>query len=416
MEFDVWDLLPNEQVWEILSYITSLSDIINCLNVCRRFRYLIQAYSTKITGKGLSCPLIKLNSFRNLTTIDSNIFIDNSIFIPPKLIFARFLFPEHKLGSFDSFLNASIKILTEIQLFNGDFKIFTQCDNVGVCILIQKGKIALLGFNRPKINPIKLYRTKMQNFIKTIFEKDERLMFFCHDFGIYKFIHELLPEKRISGVRTEDLPQKLIKTSVLRFISDNDFGLIEPQQSPYTEINILRQMTTLYADQSPFPKWNNPLSDYLKELAASGLINANMLADLIYIYFVYHELFNGSIVNADDNIKITFNEMIESYNKNQIFQKNFENIWKRTNIDINTFHGSAICIFADLSTCKYLDGIDIIHDYEIPSKDLSIEDFKMIEDIVNHAASKYKYLRKRIVNNPTLQYYRSDGSTRNIKT
>lgn len=268
--------LPVELLFNILSYITDIRDIISCLKVCRLVRESIKLSSIYIdTQDKVQIPIENLINFHKLRYIGESILIFTKLYDTlqtiPNLRRANFY-----LGRFDNFTTYSTKCYEFISHMKipisivVDIKILSHIDNELILSVVQRNNIMFIN---------------QRNYVGSIEYMDKLKSL---GLEVYRPVFRV---KNPHGYYTQYLITKTIKT----FLNNLNFG------------------------QSSFD--SREISEIIKPLLLSGVISLNALRALFKIYAMYNKL----DINQDELIRasLLMCPTLENFNEYTIPETEF---------------------------------------------------------------------------------------------
>ena len=256
--YDHWADLPSEIACEIITRITDLRSLLNYMQISRTF-YRLAHSCTRIIDSPvrIEVPLSYFAGFQNLQTIGDNISVTLNTEDLPLLSTLPLLTTANLRYSHTSGISGYPPLeLGVILSFADGLKIAQKIHNLNLRLAIDQQTVIfylIIQGNRFTIEPDPL-------------RVEEVRQLFHLSYPQFEFVP-------IPGMMS------LLSRGVRNFLSQQDFGLIDPSQPP--------------------SETNPPLVTLLREIAQSGLVHNLLITYAFLIYETYHQLGATGIPFAD---------------------------------------------------------------------------------------------------------------------
>lgn len=314
---DLWNLFPNEIVYQIFSYFGNITDVISLMKTCQRFRSIIKV-STKNLKSDKLCTvnILNFNGFHQLIKSNERCLLQIKKKTLPVLSTLNLHSANFYLGEFvalSDFEEIALGTLSALNLIE-KCKIIARYNGRFIAIILEKGKLMFVGFFekehlcfRNLLNELSVLYPDI-----TIYSSNDVLT------GMILYHH-----KNISMIVIDE-KAVLLGKMMKRFLQDGDFGLINPKQLP--------------------SKNNHRLSVYTSMLADIGLAYNSLLSMILCIYVKYHNLSYQGKIYPDLVLKeyfkisdeLTYPQLYRDINKVSLLERDAPvSLLNKFNLNIN---------------------------------------------------------------------------------
>ena len=340
---DPWDNIPIDAACEIISHLTNVADILNYMGTSTVFRELAGRCVVQLeSSQYIEIPVAWLNNFPNLRRTGDQIRIVVNL---EDISMNMVSLPQLREGNF---------------IFRGVSEISKASAQAEREFLELLNRLGLDG-KLPNAN----YRIMAPGNIGIIVQGNQALVF-----GLYRQarIRERFPQ--LNFVFPPEAIGQALMSSVLRsFLTEADFGLVDPTLPP--------------------SEFNPQLS--FDEIARTGVIDYRLLSLILTIYCRYHRLWI-------DNYMIVPDELLNRY-----FQQSYIRHIRSRGAHLETPDGwSFIGLRGTLSTHYMNPKIETLDQYDVPGE-ITLERYQEIADQAQRIDDLYSLLAT---------FYTTQGSLR----